>query len=241
MTACPDDPDLAETLAAVAAALGHRFANPELLKQGCTHASGADANLPAGERRRATNERMEFLGDALLGAAVAFQLYRGHPDESEGTLSAAKSQLVSRETLARGIERLDLVRHCRYGEVLPDPLPDKVKADLAEGILGAIFLDAGWEPLRTAVGRLLGDELDADPGDRRRADAKSRLQELCLDRFAVLPTYSSVRSGGTDHAPEFTCTVTVAEHTATASGTSRRRSEAAAATELLRRLIEVAD
>lgn len=211
--------------------LGHRFRDPDLLLQGCTHASRLGAQASPDQRRRAANERMEFLGDAILGAAVALAVYRRHPGCDEGWLSRAKSALVSRAALARVAERCGLIAHAVIGgQVGPEP-PDSVKANVVEGVIGAVFLDGGWDAGLAAVDRLLGEEL-ADPtlGD---ADPRMALQEWSLAQHQKLPAYATARSGGSDHAPEFTSTVSVGERSANGSGVSRKKAEAAAASALL--------
>jgi ribonuclease III len=216
---------------AVAQALGHRFSDPALLLQACMHTSRCGAQATPADKRRDANERLEFLGDALLGAALCQLLYRRFPDLDEGPLSRLKSTLVSRATLARAIEATGLLAHCLVGQQMSQPWPDSVKANFAESLLGAIHLDGGWPALVAAVERLLGNRIE-DPaaGDE---DARMRLQVWCLEHHKVLPVYTSERSGGTDHEPVFRATATIAGLQASGEGTSRRRAEAAAATALL--------
>lgn len=211
--------------------LGYRFRDPDLLLQGCTHASRLGAQATPGDRRRLANERLEYLGDAILGAAVAKALFQLHPDHDEGWLSRAKSTLVSRASLAKVAERVGLLAHAVIGgQVGPEP-PESVKANVVEGVIGAVFLDGGWEAACRTVERLLGAELaDQTLGD---ADPRMALQEWSLANHQRLPGYATVRSGGTDHVPEFTSTVTVGERTAVGVGVSRKKAEAAAAQTLL--------
>jgi ribonuclease-3 len=211
--------------------LGHRFANADLLLQGCTHASRLGAQATPEDRRRSANERMEFLGDAVLGAAVALAVYRRNPQADEGWLSRAKSNLVSRAMLARVCERCGLLAHAVIGgQVGPEP-PDSVKANLVEGAIGAIFLDGGWEPAVRVVDRLLEAELsDRTQGD---ADPRMALQEWSLAAEQKLPVYACTRSGGTDHAPEYRATVTVGDRCEAGTGVSRKKAEAAAASVML--------
>jgi ribonuclease-3 len=221
----------AERIDAVAVVLGHRFADPALLLQACMHTSRCGAQATPADKRRDANERMEFLGDALLGAALCQLLFRRFPDLDEGPLSRLKSTLVSRATLARAIETTGLLSYCLVGQQMSQPWPDSVKANFAESLLGAIHLDGGWPALVIAVERLLGSRVE-DPaaGDE---DARMRLQVWCLEHHKQLPTYSSERFGGTDHEPVFRATATIAGVNASGDGGSRRRAEAAAATALM--------
>jgi ribonuclease-3 len=229
-----ESPDLiAARRAAVAAATGHTMGDDALLAQAATHLSllGAQAGV---RRNREANERLEFLGDAVLGAAIVHLLYRRLPDMDEGWLTRLKSRLVSREQLARVIEAAGLLPHCRVGAQMgadPATWPDSLKANLMEAILGAIFLDGGWPALSTAVDRLWSDRIEAP--EMAVQDVRQRLQEVCHRLHGALPTYAAERSGGTDHQPEFTATVAIAGQSATGTGIGRRRAESAAAAALL--------
>jgi len=217
--------------AAIAAITGHTFRDHAVLVQALTHASRCGAQSSAGQRLAAANERLEFLGDALLGAALCLLLYRRHGEASEGQLSRMKSQLASRQCLARIGDRCDLWAHALVGGQLTGTWPDSVKANLMESVLAAVFSDGGWDALLATVERLYTDELDTALAID--ADVKTRLQSWCLEHHGVLPVYSSQRSGGSDHDPQFSATVDIADHQATGSGGSRRRAEAAAAAALL--------
>jgi ribonuclease-3 len=211
--------------------LGHRFTNLDLLLQACTHTSRIGPNAEPAERRRKANERLEFLGDALLGAAVAQALFRRQPEADEGWLSRAKSTIVSRQVLARSGERLGLWPHCLVGAHVGQQWPDSVKANLVEAVLGAIHLDGGWDALVRAVERVMAEALD-DPASAE-TDPRMALQVWAHEQGLGLPAYATERSGGSDHAPEFTSTVTSGSFTATATGLSRKRAEAAAASLVL--------
>ncbi|MCS6969720.1 MAG: ribonuclease III [Planctomycetota bacterium] len=214
-------------LAFVARVLGHSFSDPELLLLACTHASCLGPLANPAQRRAASNERLEFLGDAVLGAVVARMLYRQHPEADEGWLTRAKSALVSRAQLARACDRLGLLPHAVLGSQVGDAVPESVKANLVEAVIGAIFLDGGWDAACLAVERMLGEAL-ADPG-LGALDPRMALQELSLARAGTLPHYACERSGGSPHAPEYTATVTVAGRSARGQGPSRKKAEAAAA------------
>jgi ribonuclease-3 len=224
----------AEVVGTLARALGHAVTDAALLRRALTHASWCGAQATPEQKRREANERLEFLGDALLGAAVAQILYERFPDSDEGRLSLLRAKVVSRATLARAIEAAGLLPHCRVGNQMdPDPArwPDSVKANLMEGVLGAIWLDGGWQPVRAAVERALSSYID-DP-ESGREDSRTRLQELSFARWKRLPEYVTERSGGTDHAPEFQARVSAGGQSAEGRGGSRRKAEAAAAAALL--------
>ncbi len=222
-------------LAVAAQTLGHHFADADLLLQACTHASRCGAQASARQKREQANERMEFLGDALLGASLVLHLYRRFPHADEGELSRWKASLASREVLARAIETTGLLEHCLVGNQLgdggPDSWPVSVKANLCESLVAAVFLDAGWDALHRCIGLLLGPFLD-DPAHGAE-DPRMTLQAWCLQHHRALPRYETVRSGGSDHAPSFSATVIAGERTASGDGLSRKRAEAAAAAKLL--------
>lgn len=213
---------------------GHAFADPELLLRACTHASRIAPHAAAAVRREASNERLEFLGDAILGAVVAWELHRRHPQADEGWLTRAKSMLVARATLAQICERIGLLAHAVLGSQVGGAVPDSVKANLLEAVIGAIFLDGGWPAAAAAVARLYEGGFEA--AGLGAADPRMALQELSLARGSGLPQYRCERSGGSDHAPQFTASVTVAGISAEGSGPSRKKAEAAAAQALLARL-----
>ncbi|MEK7414825.1 MAG: ribonuclease III domain-containing protein [Planctomycetota bacterium] len=212
--------------------LGHRFRDPDVLLQGFTHASRLGAQSTPEDRRRSANERMEFLGDAVLGAAVALAVYQRHPSADEGWLSRAKSNLVSRATLAKVAEHHGILSHAVIGgQVGPTP-PDSVKANVVEGIIGAVFIDGGWDAAIEAVARLLRDGIEQPT--LGETDPRMALQTWSLAYHQRLPQYVTERCGGTDHAPEFASTVTAGDRVATGTGNSRKRAEAAAAEAFLR-------
>jgi ribonuclease-3 len=218
-------------VAVVANVLSHAMADEALLRKACTHASRCGAQATPADKRRDANERMEFLGDALLGAALCLLLYRRFPDADEGQLSRLKASLASRTTLARAIEETGILPHCLVGGQMSEPWPDSVKANFMESVLCAIFLDGGWPSLVTAVERLYDTRLH-DPAAGAE-DGRMRLQAWCLEHHKRLPTYHCERAGGSDHEPEFHATASIAAWSASGMGSSRRRAEAAAALALL--------
>ena len=204
--------------------LGYRFEDDTLLTRALTHRS-------VGARH---NERLEFLGDALLGLVVADYLFATYPDADEGQLTRTRATLVNRDSLAaiaRGLDLGDLL-HLGEGELKSGGWRrDSILANAVEAVLGAIYLDGGMEACRTAVLRLLASRLaDIDP-DTTSKDAKTELQEFLQSRRRSLPEYKTMDISGPSHEQIFTvsCLVDSLPDAVTASGPTRRKAEQAAA------------
>jgi ribonuclease-3 len=217
--------------AALERRLGHKFADPRLLEQALTHRSrGAD-----------NYERLEFLGDGVLGCAVADELYARFPQLSEGKLTRLRASLVREETLAQVGKELGVEALVRLGEgelaAGPEPRPS-ILADALEAVLGAVFLDGGYAAARKAVLAAFGPHIDRLDPDRPAKDAKTRLQELLQARHRGLPQYRVVSVQGEAHKQSFEveCSVKGIDIKATGAGTSRQRAEQQAAKALLERL-----
>jgi ribonuclease-3 len=211
--------------------LNYRFRDPGLAALALTHRSVGKPN----------NERLEFLGDALLGAFVAEMLYEAHPKASEGELSRLRAQLVNGQALAAIARELELGDALKLG---PGELKsggfrrDSILADAFEASLAAVFLDGGLEACRQLVRELFGERISALR--RSSKDAKTRLQEWLQGRGCALPQYELVDSHGEDHAKVFDVNCTVSEplpFSAAASGSSRRQAEQDAAELVLVHLI----
>ena len=211
--------------AALEQRIGHRFTNPRLLEQALTHRShGVD-----------DNERLEFLGDGVLGCAVADELYARFPQLSEGKLTRLRASLVREEALADAAARIDLGGHLRVGRIELQP---SLLADAVEAVVGAVFLDGGYQAARKAVAAVLGAQLDALDPEQSAKDAKTELQERLQARRLELPEYRVVSVQGEPHKQSFEveCHVAVLDLRATGSGTSRQRAEQQAAQRLLDKL-----
>jgi len=213
--------------------LGHRFGDRALLERALTHRSAAG---PA-----ASNERLEFLGDAVLGLLAAELLYRRFPQAAEGELSRRRAWLVRERTLAEIARELELGGLLRLG---PGELRsggfrrDSILADALEALLGAVYLDGGLEAARAAVERLLGGHLARQPEPSALKDPKTRLQEWLQARRRPLPTYRVVGVAGAEHARRYTvaCEVEGLDEPTVGEGSSRRRAEQAAAERALAEL-----
>jgi ribonuclease-3 len=175
--------------------LGHAFRDPALLELALTHAS---CDGPA------NNERLEFLGDAVLDLIVAEALYAREPRLDEGRMTQLKADVVSRRTLAEPARRLGLDRRARLGPGLRGRVQSQaVLANLYEALVGAVHLDGGYAAAREFVLATLEDELGRARDDEARDNPKQRFQELCQGRFAVLPTYEVVETRGAAHERAF--------------------------------------
>jgi len=203
----------------------------ELLRAALTHRSVGALN----------NERLEFLGDALLNAIVACELFARKPEAEEGELSRLRAWLVRGETLSEVGKHLNLGSVLRLGEgerKSGGARRASIVADGVEAIIGAVYLDGGYEAARALVLRLLAERLDDLPALEALKDPKTRLQEYLQARQQPLPDYELVHARGADHAREFTvrCRVQDADMCCEATASSRRRAEQQAAEQCLQRL-----
>jgi ribonuclease-3 len=218
-------------LARLTEMLGHRFADPALLEKALTHPS---ASGPA----RPDNQRLEFLGDRVLGLIIAEALLAGYPDEDEGDLAPRFNALVRRETLAEIARELDLgaCLHLGRSESTGGGRRKKaILADAMEAVIAALFLDGGMEVARDFVLGRWQARIDAPAG--APTDAKTRLQEWAQGRGMALPDYAVSEREGPDHAPRFTVVARLANgETASGVATSKKQAEQAAAAALLDRL-----
>jgi ribonuclease-3 len=214
--------------------LGYRFKDRDLLREALTHGSAARA----GRRPRPTNERLEFLGDRVVGLAVAELLIRRYPDEPEGALTPRLSGLVSEPALAETARALGLgtwLTVARSEEEAGGRERPAILADAFEALIGAVYLDGGWEAAAAVVHRCLEPRLETMVLPPH--NAKSRLQEWAQARSLGLPQYEIVQTAGPDHAPEFEVAVAVAGlPPAHGRASSKRAAEQAAAAALLAQL-----
>ena len=207
--------------------LGHRFSKPNLLLEALTH--------PSASRRRGISkrgyERLEFLGDRVLGLIVAELLWRRFPDEAEGVLTRRQTELVRRETLAEiaGALGLGPCLVVSPGEDASGVRENQsVLADVCEAVIAALYLDGGLDAAARFVARWWEERLSAAGAPPR--DPKTALQEWAQARGLPLPAYRTVATDGPAHRRQFTVTVEVqGVAPATATGSSKRSAEAAAA------------
>jgi ribonuclease III len=212
--------------------LGYAFEDRALLKKALTHASVRQASA-----KRRDNERLEFLGDRVLGLAVAELLSELYPAANEGQLARLYNRLVRGGTCAEVARSLDLGPSLVLSESEASSGgrdKETILADACEALLGAIFLEAGYDKAREVVCKHWGARLDGSPAET--ADAKSALQEWAQGQGLDLPQYEEVAREGPDHAPRFTAEVRIrGKKPAQGEGASKRAAEQAAATALLAR------
>lgn len=212
--------------------LGYRFRNQALIERALTHAS-----VRGGKPQRDDNERLEFVGDRVLGLVVAEALSEAYPEATEGDLARRYNRLVRGETCAK------VARECGLGAslILSDSEDESggrekstILADAIEAVLGAVFLEAGYEASRDVIRRLWKAHFEQLP--QVSADAKSSLQEWAQGQGLALPEYVEIARKGPDHAPRFTSEVRIpGKQPARGEGASKRAAEQAAATALLAR------
>lgn len=214
--------------------LGYEFANPELLSLALTHKSSAALN----------NERLEFLGDAVLDLVVADALFRDSPDLDEGSLSRLRASLVRSDTLTAIAQEINL------GALLILGSGEKrsgghqrasLMADALEAVFGAVYLDRGFAAATDVIRRVYGERLADLPSADELKDPKTRLQEELQQLGQVLPLYELVQESGPPHAPVFVvrCVLEVSGLTCRGQGSSRRKAEQQAAAAMLEQLAEL--
>lgn len=216
----------------VSASVGYRFKDPMLLAEALTHASAARRATGSGKR---SNERLEFLGDRVLGLVIADMLIHGFAEEPEGSLSRRHTALVRRETLAEIAAELELgdwLSVARSEEDTGGRSNPAILADACEALIAAIYLDGGIEPADRFIRRFWQPRLSIMIDPPR--DPKTALQEWAQGRGLDLPAYSVRGVTGPPHAPTFEVEVGLPGYVAvTASGSSKRAAEQAAAESLL--------
>ncbi|MBI1732079.1 MAG: ribonuclease III [Gammaproteobacteria bacterium] len=214
-----------------AAGFGHQFKNGALLDIALTHRSAAGAN----------NERLEYLGDAILNFVIADTLYQAIPRASEGVLTRRRASLVKRETLAAVAREWDIGEWIKLGggeRKSGGWRRDSILANTLEALLGAIYLDAGLPACRDAILRIFASRLEGQPVASPDKDPKTTLQELLQARRLPLPIYRIIAEEGEAHQRIFRveCRVTGLDGPVIGRGRSKRSAEQAAAVVALERL-----
>ena len=203
--------------------LKYKFKDKTLLETALTQ-SGANATH--------NNERLEFVGDRVLGLTVAEMLYKMYPTEAEGELARRHAMLVSTETLAHVANEMDLAHRVHHGHMTGGRV-QHILANAVEAILGAIFIDGGFDAARNVITEIWHDLALADATAPK--DPKTTLQELVQrESNGDLPVYEYLAQSGAAHSPTFNVRVTAMGKSATGSGTSKKTASINAAAELLK-------
>ncbi len=218
-------------LTAFATRIGHQFSDPDLLIRAVTHASISSATRP-------DNQRLEFLGDRVLGLVISEALFRADRDATEGQLAPRFNALVRKETCADVAREIDLGAVLKLGRsemISGGRRKEALLADAMEAVIAAVYLDAGLDAARKIILRLWEKRIDAVAEDAR--DAKTALQEWAQARGQTPPSYAEIGREGPDHAPVFTVEAKLASgEMARASAPVKRQAEQAAAQALLQQV-----
>jgi len=217
--------DDAQVLAECQEVIGYRFGDVTLLREALTHASGANHRL-------VSNERLEFLGDAILGAIVCDRLFRKFPEYLEGDLTRIKSIVVSRRTCAKITQRLGIDRFLIMGKGMGshDQTPSSMMGDVFESLIGAVYLDGGMEAARQFIVRHIEPEIDAAAVGHGGLNYKSNLQQVAQREFGETPGYLLLDEKGPDHSKCFKISARIGSRNyAPAWGRNKKEAEQRAA------------
>lgn len=228
--ALPEMHDSSSAVAALSRTLGYSFRDPSLLRAALIHTSYVNERPGRGLE---ANERLEFLGDAVLGVVVAHRLFELRPESPEGELTVLRAWLVRQSTLARWARQIDLGPHLLLGRGEARGGGRDRPALLSRGfeaLIGVIYLDGGLEAARLVLLPFIDQDIQAGFSPQRVVDAKSRLQQVTQARFESTPVYNLVDHSGPGHAPVFVVEVKAGpEVNARGSGHSKRAAQQAAA------------
>ncbi len=205
--------------------IGYQFKNIGLLEQAFRHASAVDSRLDS-------NERLEFLGDAILGAIICHELFLRFPDYLEGELTKIKSMIVSRRTCAEVTKKIGLDKYLTVGKgmVMQRNLPLSCSAAVLESVIGAVFLDGGQQAARDFILRHMGYLLEQADASKSQGNFKSALQQYAQRHFDTAPVYEILDEKGPDHSKCFEiCVVIGNKRYSGAWGPSKKQAEQQAA------------
>ena len=225
MTEHPDSDDLSETLSFCERTLQYQFHDRDLLLRCLTHASVAKIRLDS-------NERLEFLGDAILGAIVCHQLFTMYPDKTEGELTRVKSVVVSRTSCAKIATDLELDRCLQLGKGLSDheSIPLSIMAAVFESLVAGVYLDGGYDHVSELVRRVVVPEIERTVETSHGKNYKSLLQQLSQKSNRGMPNYQLLDEKGPDHSKCFKIAVTIGDDSfAPAWGPNKKEAEQRAA------------
>ncbi len=201
------DPELLSILKQCESRIGYEFCDKGILRSALTHASGA-------LHRLASNERLEFLGDAILGAVVCDILYHRYPEYLEGDLTRLKSIVVSRQTCAKISQELGMRDFLILGKGMTTSpsVPSSLLADVFESLIAAIYLDGGIAPSREFIAKHVGPEIDLAAEGELGGNYKSLLQQLAQREHGTTPIYQLLDEKGPDHSKCFKISAQIGGH-----------------------------
>jgi len=205
--------------------IGYQFRQPELLRAALTHASGANTRL-------ASNERLEFLGDSVLGLVCCEYLYLHFPDFQEGDMTKVKSVVVSRRTCARMSRQMQLGDYLFLGKGMNShvDVPASLQADVFESMVAGIYLDGGLEAAKTFILKYLAPEIEHVAEGASGGNHKSLLQQVAQREFGATPQYHLLDEKGPDHSKCFKIAAVIGRHPyAAAWGRNKKEAEQKAA------------
>ncbi len=220
--------------------LDYHFKNPALLQQAITHKSYLNE---AREKTQKDNERLEFLGDAVLDLVISQDLVLNYPDTPEGELSKMKARIVSEPALAKVAGRLEIGRFLLLGrgeEMTQGRAKPSLLANALEAILAAIYLDGGLESAGQVIQKIFRDDIEALLKTEAFTDYKTELQELCQRDYEILPTYTVLSESGPDHQKTFEVQISIKGNVyGRGTGRSKKEAEQQAAREALEKLKKI--
>ncbi len=214
-----------EVLQQIEQIIGYKFSNRKLLTKALSHSSSTDNRL-------LSNERLEFLGDSILGMVICQFLFERFPDHLEGDLTKIKSVLVSRSTCAQIAGELGLQKFLKVGKGLASDraLSGSLAAGLLEAIIAAIYIDSGFGAVRSVILRVFGPSIDRAGDEQNHGNFKSLLQQYAQQQFNATPVYELLDEKGPDHDKCFECQAALADrHFLSAWGRSKKEAEQKAA------------
>ncbi|MHC4645706.1 MAG: ribonuclease III [Planctomycetota bacterium] len=214
-----------ENLRQIEQIIGYRFRDSRLATTAFAHASGVDNRL-------LSNERLEFLGDAVLAAVICQTLFERFPNYLEGDLTKMKSMLVSRRTCARVVKQIGLQKYLKVGKGMTGSraLLGSLAAGLLEALVAVIYIDGGFDAARTFVLNTFASLIDRADAQQAQGNFKSLLQQYAQQHLNVMPVYELLDEKGPDHDKCFESHVVIADrHFASAWGTNKKEAEQKAA------------
>jgi len=222
----------ADIVARTSEVVGYQFQDPALVITSLTHASIADSRVDS-------NERLEFLGDAVLGMVVCEELYRRYSDWLEGDMTKVKSIVVSRRICAKIADQIGLTNLLILGNGIDSQnnLPESLRAAVYETVIGAIYLDGGLEPARVFILNTISEHIDHNSSTDKHNNHKSSLQQYAQRYLSTTPHYETLDEQGPDHSKCFEVCVMIGNNRfPSAWGPSKKQAEQEAAKKALEQL-----